>query len=202
MNTEQKTLPQLDEKFKTCFCRWYGDIQIQQCTLHKAHIDAIHEWAERARAAETKLKEQRDWEPLTDSQIMASIGRHWGGEKTSISQSRPVGQQWEQICELVRCVIRERYISPPAQRKPLTDEQAYEIGAKGGEPSEAERLLFEAWMRGHCWAVIGEWDGKTYVHAHESSGFVHGGAMTTRQLWAAWRDRAALEAAHSIKGDA
>lgn len=59
------------------------------------------------------------WEPLTDSQIMASVGRHWGGEKTSISQSRPVGQQWEQICELVRCVIRERFNTPPAQQEPV-----------------------------------------------------------------------------------
>lgn len=47
-------------------------------------------------------------------------------------------------------------------------------------------------MRGHCWAVVGEWDGKTYVHSHESTGFVHGGAMETRRLWAAWRDRGAL----------
>ena len=69
---------------------------------------------------------------------------------------------------------------------------AYDIGAKGSEPTEEERLAFESWMRGHCWAVIGEWDGKQYKHAHESTGFVHGGAMETRRLWAAWRDRGAV----------
>ena len=69
---------------------------------------------------------------------------------------------------------------------------AHDIGAKGSEPTEAERLAFESWMRGHCWAVIGEWDGKQYKHAHESTGFVHGGAMETRRLWAAWRDRGAV----------
>jgi hypothetical protein len=93
------------------------------------------------------------------------------------------------------------YKDVPPQRQPLTDAQAYDMGAKGGEPTEAERLLFEAWMRGHCWAVVGEWDGKTYVHKQESTGFVNASAMNTRQLWAAWRDRAALEAAHGIKGE-
>ncbi len=44
--------------FKPCSCRWNGETQVQQCTLHAAHIDAIHEWAERAKAAEAKLREK------------------------------------------------------------------------------------------------------------------------------------------------
>ena len=72
------------------------------------------------------------------------------------------------------------------------EKAAYDIGAKGSEPREDERLAFEAWMRGHCWKVVGDWDGKQYFHAHESTGFVHGGAMGTRGLWAAWRDRGAV----------
>jgi hypothetical protein len=44
--------------FKPCSCRWKGEEQVQQCTLHAAHIEAIHEWAERAKAAEAKLKEK------------------------------------------------------------------------------------------------------------------------------------------------
>ena len=43
---------------QTCNCRWEGEVQVQQCTLHEAHIDAIHEWAGRAKAAEAKLAEQ------------------------------------------------------------------------------------------------------------------------------------------------
>ena len=74
----------------------------------------------------------------------------------------------------------------------ITSDQAYEMGAKGAEPTDAERLLFEAWMRGHCWMVHGDWDGKTYVHATERNGEVNYHTMHTRQLWAAWRDRAAL----------
>jgi len=74
----------------------------------------------------------------------------------------------------------------------ITTDQAYAMGANGAEPTEAERLLFESWMRGHCWMVHGDWDGATYVDRSEKSGYLHPGAMLTRQLWAAWRDRAAL----------
>ena len=48
-----------------------------------------------------------------------------------------------------------------------TVEDARELGAKGAPPSENERLLFEAWMAGHCWGVAGEWNGTTYVAASE-----------------------------------
>lgn len=75
-------------------------------------------------------------------------------------------------------------------------QQAYDLGAKGAAPTEAERLLFEAWMRGHCWAVVGEWDGKTYLTESEKVSYrwTDPHAMSTRMLWAAWRDRAALAA--------
>jgi hypothetical protein len=43
---------------QTCNCRWDGEVQVQQCTLHEAHVDAIHEWAGRAKAAEAKLAAQ------------------------------------------------------------------------------------------------------------------------------------------------
>lgn len=72
-------------------------------------------------------------------------------------------------------------------------EAAHKIGAKGGPVSEEDRLLFEEWMRGHCWAIAGEWNGSTYVAADENGKVVNHHAMLTRQLWAAWRDRAALE---------
>ena len=40
---------------QTCNCRWDGEMQMQQCTLHEAHVDAIKEWAQRAKFAEKKL---------------------------------------------------------------------------------------------------------------------------------------------------
>lgn len=71
---------------------------------------------------------------------------------------------------------------------------AYGLGAHGGPVNEEERALFEEWMRGHCWKIGGKWNGKTYVDEAESDCYPRPQAMLTRQLWAAWRDRAALGA--------
>jgi hypothetical protein len=43
---------------QTCNCRWEGEVQVQECTLHQSHLLAIHEWAGRAKAAEAKLAQQ------------------------------------------------------------------------------------------------------------------------------------------------
>ena len=71
-------------------------------------------------------------------------------------------------------------------------EAAYAMGANGGPVVESERLAFEAWMRGHCWALGATWRGTQYRSDDEASGDINPHAMRTRQLWAAWRDRAAL----------
>lgn len=71
-------------------------------------------------------------------------------------------------------------------------EAAYAMGAEGGPVVEAERLAFEAWMRGHCWALKAAWDGATYRGTAEHGSYICPHAMQIRQLWAAWRDRAAL----------
>jgi hypothetical protein len=71
-------------------------------------------------------------------------------------------------------------------------EAAYEMGTKGSPAVEAERLAFEAWMRGHCWALRAEWKNGGYLGSSEEGGNVCPHAIRTRQLWAAWRDRAAL----------
>lgn len=81
-------------------------------------------------------------------------------------------------------------------------EAAYAIGAKGGPVVEEERLAFEAWMRGHCWAVDAEWDGEGYRGAGENKHYVCPKAMRIRQLWAAWRDRAALTPHACLTGPA
>lgn len=76
-----------------------------------------------------------------------------------------------------------------------TLEDAHAIGASGGQTMEAERLAFEAWMRGHCWALCATWTGSGYIGKGESVSegrYVCRAAMATRRMWAAWRDRAAL----------
>lgn len=71
-------------------------------------------------------------------------------------------------------------------------EDAHAMGASGGPADEQERLAFEAWMKGHCWALCATWNGTGYVSDAEQGGFVCPHARRTRGLWAAWRDRAAL----------
>jgi hypothetical protein len=88
----------------------------------------------------------------------------------------------------------EAALAQQAQRAAIapTVEAAYEMGTKGGLASDAERLAFEAWMRGHCWALCARWNGTQYLSDYEQGGNIDPRAMRTRQLWAAWRDRAAL----------
>lgn len=70
---------------------------------------------------------------------------------------------------------------------------AHEMGKMGAAPTEFDRLSFEAWMCGHCWEVSGEWTGVSYSHPEESGPLIHNAAMVTRMLFAAWRDRGALD---------
>lgn len=77
-------------------------------------------------------------------------------------------------------------------------EAAYAIGAKGGSVVDAERLAFESWMAGHCWALCAAWDGSGYRCESEQAGHFSPAAGMTRRLWAAWRDRAALAALASV----
>ena len=71
-------------------------------------------------------------------------------------------------------------------------EAARKMGEEGGSVVDEERLAFEAWMSGRCLELRGKWDGRGYVNDSEKNGFFSTSAFHTRQLWAAWRDRAAL----------
>jgi hypothetical protein len=64
---------------QTCNCRWDGEVQVQQCTLHEAHVDAIHEWAERAKTAEKKLAALAEpvQEPVAWSHINGTSDTKW-----------------------------------------------------------------------------------------------------------------------------
>lgn len=85
-------------------------------------------------------------------------------------------------------------LRPQSECEAPTVEAAREMGAKGGPVVEAERLAFEAWMAGHCWAVSPTWNGETYDDSEgdKARNLLDPFACTTRMLWAAWRDRAAL----------
>ncbi len=85
----------------------------------------------------------------------------------------------------------------PAANKvaPITIEDAQAMGQKGAPPTESERLLFEAYMRGHCWYYTDTWMGTGYQDRLEylEEQTLDPLAMQTRQLWAVWRDRAGLK---------
>lgn len=91
-------------------------------------------------------------------------------------------------------VYGERDVTHTSTEQPEALRLAYEIGANRikVQPKEAERLRFEQWMAGHCWKVGGTWDGTTYRGAAENGDYLDPQAMHTRQLFAAWRDCAAL----------
>ena len=100
--------------------------------------------------------QQEAREPLTDSQIMASIGRNAGKPNTLISESRPLGQQWDQVCNLVRDIFRERYAPAPKQEVPAQPteaqavlEAAHGIGIKGGQ-----HVFLESFWKGFQRASI------------------------------------------------
>lgn len=46
-----------------CNCRWNGGEVLQRCQLHQAWFDTIHEWAERAKDAEKRLRELSSQKP-------------------------------------------------------------------------------------------------------------------------------------------
>jgi|GEM_PF-5976066 len=82
----------------------------------------------------------------------------------------------------------------PSEPNTPTVKAAEAMGSKGGPIVETERLAFEAWMRGHGWLLLAEWTGAEYRSTFEKDGRLDIYAMRTREMWAAWRDRAALTA--------
>lgn len=61
-----------EASFQGCCCRWQGNTLVQQCTLHQAHVAAIHEWAERAQKAEAELEERKKNGPAMQ-QVAADV---------------------------------------------------------------------------------------------------------------------------------
>jgi hypothetical protein len=74
--------------------------------LYKIAIELL----EQALAAQpAPVQEPVAREELTNSQIMASVGRCSAG----FSESRPLRQQWDHVCDLIRYVMRERGYTAP-----------------------------------------------------------------------------------------
>lgn len=102
------------------------------------------------------------------------------------------GEDFRQGWEAGRTMQRALMQPAEGDGAVVSIEAAETMGAVGGPASERERQAFEAWMRGHCWALCATWNGTEYRSDAEVGGRYCPQAASTRQLWAAWRDRAAL----------
>lgn len=99
------------------------------------------------------------------------------------------GQAWRAA---LTAILADSTADQPGKPAAPSIAAAEAMGAQGGPADDAERLAFEAWMNGHCWALCATWDGKGYTSEAEQGGGYCEKAALTRRLWAAWRDRAAL----------
>ncbi len=110
--------PPAEPVLQTCNCRWDGDVQVQQCTLHEAHIDAIHEWAERAKTAERKLAAlaQEQAEPAQEPVAWVRL------------EAWKSGKDWPDDCftALPAEGLTPLYTAPP-KLVPLTEEEIVRI---------------------------------------------------------------------------
>lgn len=106
--------------------------------------------------------------------LLADCGETLPGEFDNAEDLIAAMRTWKPVAEGV-----DSLQGADAQPVAITEAMAEEMGAIGSPHSEPERLLFEAYCKGHCWAV-GEWNGKHYVDMADSIRFAY------------WRDRAAL----------
>jgi len=115
-----------EPELKTCNCRWDGETQVQQCTLHEAHVDAIHEWAERAKAAEKKLSVLTEPEtckpalqveradarrPLTDEEILKAVGWETAEMYFKLTPGFPVAEARAETLKNARAIERAHGIT-------------------------------------------------------------------------------------------
>ncbi len=170
--------------------RWRGVVKVVREAMHEAaayvESDAMSpSMARECRAAVSQLDAMLAAAP--EAPVQAEKRCEWCDDTGDVIAQ--IGE-WRGRC--ICPAGKSPKASDVDERAAITEEDAYEMGAKGAEPTEHERKLFEAWMRGHCWALSAYWDGRQYVSDEEEAGGFSAGAMATRGLWAAWRDRAAL----------
>jgi hypothetical protein len=137
----------LEQQEQTCNCRWVGDVQTQQCTLHEAHVDAIHEWAERAKAAEAKLAAltQQEQEPVAYTGDVARRMREAG---MTFHLGMPHAAVMEQMTRFHDLVCAEASIkaavafATPPRRE--TEQKPVALFTKYGPPTMRDRDFWSA----------------------------------------------------------
>lgn len=113
---------------------------------------------------------------LTNDEITALLLRHKG-----------------RVTQFARAIEKHAASTAPAEgreTKPTLDD-AERMGEKGAPHSEPERMLYEAYCKGHCWPV-GPW----VINPKTGNGEYYG--VMDRIRFAMWRDRAALATAPTM----
>lgn len=179
--------------------------------IETAENDAAHQKA----LADSALRVAKGWERKCgelrakieameqpeQARLVTPTAYRWRHRGSVMWQYGELTEETVQVAKEHNHEVQSLYALLGAQPAPSapSEEAAAEMGANGGHVVEAERLAFEAWMRGHCWKLGAKWTGTEYRSDFEKGGMVDTHAMRTRELWAAWRDRAALAAAPEAK---
>jgi hypothetical protein len=163
---------------QTCNCRWEGEVQVQQCTLHQAHVDAIHEWAERAKAAEAKLKAQpapvqepvgmpddsrQDRDIGTAHALFSNLKKH--GEQSALTAA--FAHLWPSAFshgfQSAKAIYTTTTTTPPAQPAPV--QKAMPENWFAGMPEEYRK---EAWRVATPPAAQRQWVGLSHEEVMDS----------------------------------
>ncbi|HYF41343.1 MAG TPA: hypothetical protein VEA35_02730, partial [Ramlibacter sp.] len=111
------------EVLTTCNCRWRGEKLVQQCTLHEAWKDAIHDWAGRAKAAEQRLQALATHPAPAQEAPKAPLG-HDMRERIAEAHDASLDDDHTGCRAILKECLRLLDATPPAQEAP--------------EPTEAE----------------------------------------------------------------
>ena len=143
-----------------CNCRWEGETQVQQCTLHEAHVEAIHEWAERAKTAEAELKgAMADAEPVAwgeegwESLAWALCAEEHGEEACTqlIWSGGPIPEPWgdrwmkyEDEAKRMIALVQKHTTPQRPQWVGLTDSEIDSLQASTGAREDDIRIIESA----------------------------------------------------------
>lgn len=200
---ERNFVPEAEkaDPFATCNCRWDGETQVAQCELHHAHVNVIHEWAERAKKAEAALAEAEkaeavatDWERIArvqDAKLSAMCD-----EPGAIQRLREIMGEYQ---------FRDACSRPP--RRELSEEQLrdfYEWLAREMPPGTV--ICNTVWWAPRIAAAVLRAAGQTESrelskrderqHAHEARRWCSGDSA-----WSEWQPCTAAQAASYAKDE-
>ncbi len=137
--------------------------------IEASPVDAI--WGIGLAEADPRAEDPAQWKGLNLLGVALMRVRHLLGERWAARMNGTAGPD---VNALVRPTVRPLIVVP-------TEAQARTKGLERPGVPESERVLFESYMTGHCWAT-GPWNPETQAYDKRS----------TQVLLQTWADRGAL----------